>query len=177
MITDPFAIPFSKGRNLLCIYSKRYIEQPPELKEKKTLHNRRTLERLKALLQEGGKCVYVAPSGGRDRPNENNEVMPAPFDPASLELFRLVTKDTKTHFYPFAMDTYHLFPPPESINTELGEVREAHMAPASIAFGREIDMDHFPEAPVDKHKKREARAEYIWNLVNALYQKMKGENV
>ena len=34
VITDPFAIPFSMGRNLLCIYSKRYIDHPPEKKLK-----------------------------------------------------------------------------------------------------------------------------------------------
>jgi len=34
VITDPLAIPFSMGRNLLCIYSKRYIDHPPEDKSK-----------------------------------------------------------------------------------------------------------------------------------------------
>lgn len=34
VITDPLAIPFSMGRNLLCIYSKRYIDHPPEKKGK-----------------------------------------------------------------------------------------------------------------------------------------------
>ena len=173
VVTDPFAIPFSKGRNLLCIYSKRYIEHPPELKEEKTRHNRRTLERLKLLLQEGGKCVYVAPSGGRDRKQADGTIALAPFDPPSLELFRLMAKDTKTHFYPFAMDTYALFPPPETVQTELGESRTADAVPVSISFGAEIDMDHFPHAPVDKHQKREARASYLWNLVNDLYNQMK----
>ena len=28
--TDPLAVPFSLGRNLLCIYSKRHIDHPPE---------------------------------------------------------------------------------------------------------------------------------------------------
>lgn len=173
VITDPFAIPFSKGRNLLCIYSKRYIEQPPELKEEKTRHNRRSLERLKHLLHEGGKCVYVAPAGGRDRKQADGTIALAPFDAASLELFRLIAKGTKTGFYPFAMDTYELFPPPDTVQTELGETRLAFAGPACIQFGEEIDMDHFPQAPADKHLKREARAEYIWNLVNALYQEMK----
>jgi glycerol-3-phosphate O-acyltransferase len=34
--TDPLAVPFSMGRNLLCIYSKRYIDNPPEKKSRKT---------------------------------------------------------------------------------------------------------------------------------------------
>ena len=36
VVTDPLAIPFSMGCDLLCIYSKRYIDPPPELKAKKT---------------------------------------------------------------------------------------------------------------------------------------------
>jgi glycerol-3-phosphate O-acyltransferase len=32
VITDPLAIPFSLGCNLLCIYSKRYIDHPPAKK-------------------------------------------------------------------------------------------------------------------------------------------------
>ncbi len=42
VITDPLAVPASMGRNLLCIYSKRYIDHPPELKSEKQLHNKRT---------------------------------------------------------------------------------------------------------------------------------------
>ena len=44
--TDPLAAPFSLGRNLLCIYSKRYIDRPPELKLQKQIHNKRTMERM-----------------------------------------------------------------------------------------------------------------------------------
>ncbi len=43
VITDPLAVPFSMGRNLLCIYSKRYIDNPPGLKASKQLHNKRTM--------------------------------------------------------------------------------------------------------------------------------------
>ena len=37
--TDPVAVPFSKGRNLLCIYSKRHMNNPPELASKKKMRN------------------------------------------------------------------------------------------------------------------------------------------
>jgi glycerol-3-phosphate O-acyltransferase len=37
--TDPVAIPFSIGCNLLCIFSKKYIEVPPELKASKQQRN------------------------------------------------------------------------------------------------------------------------------------------
>lgn len=169
VITDPVAIPFSKGRNLLCINSKRYIETPPEKKEEKILHNRKALDKLKTLLQEGGKCIYVAPAGGRDRALPDGSIQIAPFDSGSLELFRLVAKETKTHFFPFAMDTYSVMPPPESVQLELGEMRTAQFSPVHISFGKEIDLDHFPDMPEDKHEKRAARAAFVYQLVKEQY--------
>lgn len=175
VITDPVAIPFSLGRNLLCIYSKRHVENPPEKKEEKISHNRKALDKLKQLLQEGGKCIYVAPSGGRDRKSPEGEVKLAPFDPGSVELFRLVAKDTPTHFYPFAMATYNLFPPPDTVQSELGESRIAQSSPVHIAFGEELNLDSFPGMPDDKHERRVARAEYVFNHVQELYKKISGD--
>jgi len=41
------------------------------------------------LLSEGGKTIYVAPSGGRDRRNNQGIVEVAPFDPQSIEMLLL----------------------------------------------------------------------------------------
>lgn len=127
VLTDPMAIPFSMGRNLLCIYSKRHIDTPPEKKEEKLQHNQRTMNRMKELLSEGGKFIYVAPSGGRDRPNQNGEVEVAPFDPQSIEMFRLMAKQSTklVHFYPLSLVTFDILPPPPAIESELGEMRRA----------------------------------------------------
>jgi len=49
---------------------------------------------LQELLTQGGQCVWVAPSGGRDRPDPaappGSEFVVSPFDAKSVELFRLV---------------------------------------------------------------------------------------
>ncbi len=37
---------------------------------------------------QGGQLLWIAPSGGRDRPNADGVWMPAPFDAASVELMR-----------------------------------------------------------------------------------------
>src|SRR5207253_1943319 len=102
VITDPMAIPFSRGRNLLCIYSKRYIEHSPEVRAEKLQHNSKTLSALEELLSQGGKCIYVAPSGGRDRKGDDGSIEVAPFDPSSVELFFLLGQRSgkKTHFVP-----------------------------------------------------------------------------
>ena len=139
VVTDPLAIPFSMGCDLLCIYSKRYIDHPPDEKEEKLHHNRRTLDQMRQLLHEGGKIIYVAPSGGRDRKNSQGTIEVAPFDPNSVEMFYLMAQKarTPTHFYPLALATYNLLPPPDAIQRELGEVRRAHHTPVAIAFGAE----------------------------------------
>lgn len=172
--TDPLAAPASMGRNLLCIYSKRYIDHPPEEKMKKQLHNRHTMQIMSSLLSEGGKAIYVAPSGGRDRPNTEGVVTIAPFDPQSIEMLYLMAQRAghPTHFYPMALKTFELLPPPETIQVELGEARTAKRAPIHIAFGPRIAMENFPgDDSSDKHERRAARAEYICNLVRQDYAK------
>lgn len=168
--TDPLTIPFSLGRNLLCIYSKNYIEHPPELKNEKLLHNKSTMSKMSELLAQGGKCIYVAPSGGRDRPDQNGIVKVAPFDPSSIEMFRLMAERAghPTHFFPLALWTYPLLPPPHAITKELGEKRHTQCTPIHLAFGPKIDMDSIDHP--DKKEKRLLRANFIWNVVNEHYK-------
>lgn len=172
VICDPIAIPMSLGRNLLCIYSKKHMNYPPQEKAKKILHNQRTLKQMQELLNEGGYCIYVAPSGGRDRPNSLGEVPVAPFDPQSIELLRLLGQRAirPTHFYPLALRTYQLMPPPIQVEHELGEKRVIHFTPVYLAFGEEMDMEHFPGSEqLDKKSKCDKRATYIWQKVYQMY--------
>jgi len=115
VVTDPIAIPFSMGCNLLCIYSKRYLNIDLKLKHQKQIHNKKVMSLMSLLLSEGGKTIYVAPSGGRDRKNESGKIKVAPFDPQSLEMFYLMCKKAKTstHFFPLTLATYDILPPPE----------------------------------------------------------------
>lgn len=173
VVTDLLAIPFSMGCDLLCIYSKRYIDDPPELKMQKQLHNKNTMELMSSLLQAGGRIIYVAPSGGRDRKGLNGEIEVAPFDPASIEMFYLMAKKAKTptHFHPFTLATYELLPPPETIQKELGESRIARRCPIHIAFSPEFDMENFPgSTEKEKAVKRKKRADALWSIVNNTYQ-------
>lgn len=175
VVTDPLAAPLSKGRNLLCIYSKRHVENPPEQKQDKLIHNQRTLKRMGQLLDEGGKCIYVAPSGGRDRPSAQGVLEVAPFDPQSIEMFLLIAQHASrpTHFHPLALSTYDLLPPPSSVKKELGENRHAHCTPIHLACGAAINMNHYPGDQVpDKKQRRQNRADYIWKLVVEDYLKL-----
>lgn len=178
VISDPLCIPFSMGRNLLCIYSKKHIQNPKEEMNEKLLHNKRTMTKMRELLREGGKCIYVAPSGGRDRLNAEKEIELAAFDPQSIEMFALMARESgkKTHFYPLALSTYHLLPPPHTVDKELGETRHATCTPIHLCFDNEIDMDNFPGSEgLEKKEKRQVRAEYIRGIVLSNYQKISDE--
>ena len=175
VVTDPLAIPFSMGCDLLCIYSKRYIDYPLDLKAKKQLHNKHTMEKMSRLLSEGGKAIYVAPSGGRDRRNAQGIVEVAPFDPQSIEMFYLMARKakTKTHFYPLTLSTHELMPPPDTIQRELGESRIARFTPIHMAFSPEFEMDSFTGCEENgKEQRRKNRAIAIWNIVNQEYQRL-----
>ncbi|MFI5333709.1 MAG: 1-acyl-sn-glycerol-3-phosphate acyltransferase [Chlamydiales bacterium] len=172
VVTDPLAVPFSMGCNLLCIYSKRYIDHPPEQKANKQLHNKRTMQLMSELLSVGGKAIYVAPSGGRDRRNAQGVVEIAQFDPQSIEmLYLMAQKATKpTHFYPLALVTYDLLPPPDTVQKELGETRVTQKVDIHLAMGKKISMEEFPGSEEnDKHLRRKSRADYIRNLVKKDY--------
>lgn len=177
VVTDVLAIPFSMGCDLLCIYSKRYIDHPPEQKLQKQLHNKKSMSLMSSLLQEGGKCIYVAPSGGRDRRNDKGEIEIAPFDPKSVEMFYLMAKKSKTptFFYPMALGTYYLLPPPDKIKVELGEERVLSRVAIHMAIGPQIDMEHFPNSDnPDKDVRRKSRSDYIWKLVQNDYRLFQG---
>ena len=170
VIADPMTAPFSMGRNLLCIYSKRHIEHPPERKAAKVLHNRKTMERMADLLGEGGHAIYVAPSGGRDRPNASGQVEVAPFDAQSIEMFRLMAQRATrpTHFSPMALATYDSMPPPEKVEVELGEPRKLRRCPVHLAIGEELDFERF--ANDDRDARRAAQADAAWRAVKDAYQ-------
>jgi glycerol-3-phosphate O-acyltransferase len=182
--TDVVAVPFSKARNLLCIYSKRHIDNPPEEKPKKMRHNAKTMTAMLRLFKGGGKCIWVAPSGGRDRPDADGVYTPAAFDPKSVEMFRLMSAkaaDKTTHFFPVAMMTHRLFPPPKTLTPgALGEPRKAIRGSVNIAIGEPIDFDEvtragclvddFPPGCVeDREDAAQVAAEYAHLQVSQLY--------
>ncbi len=121
------------------------------------MHNARVMGALQKMLQTGGRTIWVAPSGGRDRPSTAPDARPgefavAPFDPKSVEMFRLMAskaKATPTHFYPVAMLTHRLIPPPAKVESggvdQGGEKREARRASVAVALGDELDLDEFEQ--------------------------------
>lgn len=172
VVTDALAVPFSLGRHLFCVYSKKYFDAHPDRKVQMLEHNKKTIFIMGQHMKEGGKCIIIFPSGGRDRPNIDGVVEVAAFDPQSVELLHLLGRKCgkPTHFYPLALSTHDILPPPQGLQINLGEERRNNEAPIHIAFGQEIHMENFPKSDTtDKEQKRIARAGYVWKLVCEMY--------
>ncbi|CAJ1354126.1 unnamed protein product, partial [Effrenium voratum] len=146
--TDRLAIPFSKGRYLLSIYSKKYLDEgTPEEQEAKSERNKKTISEMQRLMKEGGHIFWVAPSGGRDRRRAETQLFaPAEFDKASVGLFALLAQKAAkgggphTNFMPLAMWTHRLVPPPEDAKAGVGESRSAQRAAVGLNFGEVMDV-------------------------------------
>jgi glycerol-3-phosphate O-acyltransferase len=140
--TDALAIPFSMGRNLLCIHSKKHIDADKESKPIKQRQNLRAMQGLLGKLKQGGQLLWVAPSGGRDRRDLTTGKVPlAPFDSKTIDMFRLMGNKSKvkTHYYTFAMVSYDLCPPPDYLEAGVGEVRNVRFCPVGVAIGKEVE--------------------------------------
>jgi len=133
---DPVAIPFSMGRNLICIHSKKHIKNPPEDAPAKMKQNLESMTALGELFAKGGHCFWVAPSGGRDRPDENDQFVVAPYDIKALDMFKLLAMQSQrqAHFYPMAMFSHQLVPPPKTVSSALGEERTAKRGEVSVSL-------------------------------------------
>uniref|UniRef100_A0A0G4HC02 Phospholipid/glycerol acyltransferase domain-containing protein n=1 Tax=Chromera velia CCMP2878 TaxID=1169474 RepID=A0A0G4HC02_9ALVE len=140
--SDPLSVPFSMGRNLVCIHSKKHIDNPPEMKAEKQRQNLESMQALQDLFTTGGALIWVAPSGGRDRPDPEapGEFKVDPYDPKSVQMFRVMAKKSKKncHFYPLALCTHHILPPPATVNKDLGEERRVRFSPVGFALGPEV---------------------------------------
>ena len=171
--TDPVTVPLTKGQNVICVYSKKYFGLHPEQEKQMKQHNSTSMIALRHVLNKGGACIYVAPSGGRDRIDEHGILSPALFDPESIELMRIVGKGNKTHYFPLALYTYPILPAPKRIKKEIGEERIISHSAVHINFGEEYKM----LAPPSKVKEvkipfRKKQATTIHNIVKKLYDEV-----
>jgi glycerol-3-phosphate O-acyltransferase len=81
VVTDLLCKPFSMGKNLLCVHSKKHMDDDPALKPAKMKQNLNTVKAMQKLLKKGGLCIWIAPAGGRDRRGADGSIVPDKFDP------------------------------------------------------------------------------------------------
>lgn len=173
VVTDPLCKPFSMGRNLFCIYSKRHMGDIPELKAQKMEANRKTLVAMQKALNKGGVLMWIAPSGGRDRPKEDGQYLPDVFDAAAVELMRNLVNRAKQpgHLYPMAMYSWPMMPPPKTVDKALGERRITHFTPVGINVGEQLDVSKIISSvnAEDKEAQQLALAKHTHQEVTKLY--------
>lgn len=174
--TDALAIPFSMGRNLLCIHSKKHIDADKESKPVKQRQNLRAMSGLLKKLKQGGQLLWVAPSGGRDRRDVKTGKVPlAPFDSKTIDMFRLMGNKSKvkTHYYTFAMVSYDLCPPPDFVEAGTGESRQVRFCPVGIGMGKEIESIGGLEGRHEfcEHAMEQCTADYL-NLQQEIEKKV-----
>ena len=140
--TDALAIPFSMGRNLICIHSKKHISADAETKPLKQRQNLKAMSAMLKSMKKGGALLWVAPSGGRDRRDTVTGKVPcAPFDSKTIDMFRLMGNKSgvPTHYYTLAMVSYDLCPPPDYVEAGTGEQRNVRYVPVGISMGQELE--------------------------------------
>ena len=99
------------GKNLLCVHSKKHMDDDPALKPAKMKRNLNTVKAMGKLLKGGGLCMWIAPAGGRDRRGPDGGIVPDKFDPAAVEMMRkLGTKKTAASLLMVALDVRHHAP-------------------------------------------------------------------
>lgn len=127
--------------NFLSPGSKKHIDSDPDTKGVKNRQNLAAMGGMLGKLKEGGCILWVAPSGGRDRRDmESGKTPIAPFDGKTVDMFRLMGTKSKipTHYYPLAMVTYELCPPPDVVEAGVGEQRNFRFVPVGIKVGNEV---------------------------------------
>jgi glycerol-3-phosphate O-acyltransferase len=176
VVTDPLCKPFSMGRNLFCVHSKKHMGDDPEVKAEKMATNRKTLRAMQNALNEGGKLLWIAPSGGRDRAvdEKSGENIPDPFDPSAVELMRaLITKAKPAgHLRPFAMYSYKIMPPPKVVKQDIGEERLVFHAPVGISLGEELDVESILAGIEDKEERQKRLAEAAFQQTTDEYYQL-----
>lgn len=173
VVTDALCKPFSMGRNLFCVHSKKHLDDVPELKASKMETNRKTLVAMQRAFNKGGALVWIAPSGGRDRPKDGVWT-PDAFDPAAVELMRnLLTRAKQPgHLFPMAMFSYPIMPPPPSVDKELGERRLTAWSGVGISICEELDVAAITAGIEDKDAAQAALADAAWRAVVSEYRQL-----
>ncbi|CAI9095289.1 OLC1v1031201C1 [Oldenlandia corymbosa var. corymbosa] len=176
VITDPLCKPFSMGRNLLCVYSKKHMNDVPALADMKRRANTKSLKEMALLLRAGSALIWIAPSGGRDRPDPHTgEWYPAQFDLSSVDNMRRLVEHAGVpgHLYPLAILCHDIMPPPLEVEKEIGEKRVISFHGTGLSVGAEIDFHDLAASLDDPEKAKTAYTHALYDSVTEQYEVLK----
>ncbi|PPR88465.1 hypothetical protein GOBAR_AA32225 [Gossypium barbadense] len=123
----------------------------------------------------GSKIVWIAASGGRDRPDPfTEEWYPALFDSSSVDNMRRLIEHSGTpgHVYPLALLCYDIMPPPRQVEKEIGEKRIITFHGAGLSIAPQIS---FPEiaAACEESEAKDAYSQALYKSVSEQYNVLK----
>ncbi|CAN6311742.1 unnamed protein product [Urochloa humidicola] len=176
VVTDPLCKPFSMGRNLICVYSKKHMNDYPELVEMKRRSNTRSLKEMALLLRGGSQLIWIAPSGGRDRPDPSTgEWYPAPFDSSSVDNVRRLLEHAGVpgHIYPLSLLCYEVMPPPQQVEKEIGEQRVISFHGVGVSVTEEVKYGDITAHTKNADEGRELFSDSLYNSVVNQYNVLK----
>lgn len=168
VVTDPLCKPFSMGRNLICVYSKKHMNDYPELIEMKRRSNTRSLKEMALLLRGGSQLIWIAPSGGRDRPDPSTgQWYPAPFDSSAVDNMRRLLEHAGVpgHIYPLSLLCYEVMPPPQQVEKEIGEQRVISFHGVGLSVTEEIKYGDITAHTKNADEGRELFTNTLYNSV------------
>ncbi|XP_031393131.1 glycerol-3-phosphate acyltransferase, chloroplastic isoform X2 [Punica granatum] len=176
VVTDPLCKPFSMGRNLICVYSKKHMLDVPELVDMKRRANTRSLKEMAVLLRSGSQLVWIAPSGGRDRPDpKTGEWHPAPFDTSSVDNMRRLVEHSGVpgHIYPLALLCHDIMPPPLQVEKEIGERRVIAFHGVGLSIEPEFNFNDITASCENSEQAKETYSQALYKSVNDQYDVLK----
>ncbi|VFQ97332.1 unnamed protein product [Cuscuta campestris] len=176
VLVDPLCKPFSMGRNLLCVYSKKHMYDFPEQVEMKLKANTRSLKEMAVLLRGGSNIIWIAASGGRDRPDHvSREWCPAPFDPLSVDNMRRLVEHAGVtgNIYPLAILCYNIMPPPLQVEKEVGEKRLISFHGVGLSVAPKVDFHAVSAATKDPEEAKVVYCSGLFDSVNQQYNVLK----
>lgn len=148
------------------------MNDAPELAEMKIKANTRSLKEMALLLRGGSQLIWIAPSGGRDRPDPvTNEWYPAPFDAASVDNMRRLTEHAGVpgHIYPLTVLCYDIMPPPPKVEKEIGERRVISYHGTGVSLAPEIIFHEIDAACGDPDESKMAYTRALYDSVVEQY--------
>ncbi|KAF5194281.1 Glycerol-3-phosphate acyltransferase protein [Thalictrum thalictroides] len=176
VVADPLCKPFSMGRNLICVYSKKHMNDIPELAEMKRRANTRSLKEMAMLLRSGSQIIWIAPSGGRDRPDPSTgEWFPAPFDDSSVDNIRRLADHSGVprHIYPLTLMCHDIMPPPPQVEKEIGEKRVISFHGVGLSVAPEINFNEIASMHENPEEVKVEFSRALYNSVTEQYNVLK----
>ncbi|KAH7514894.1 hypothetical protein FEM48_Zijuj11G0138700 [Ziziphus jujuba var. spinosa] len=127
-------------------------------------------------LRGGSQLIWIAPSGGRDRPDPvTEEWHPAPFDASSVDNMRRLAEHAGVpgHIYPLALLCYNIMPPPPQVEKDVGEKRLISFHGVGLSVAPEVNFSEISASCKTSEEAGQVYTQALYNSVNEQYNVLK----